>query len=281
MIDENTSENDKSSGNNRTAESIDAVTGLVKAIPIYEDLFQPAARELGKGLTVIAKSVNVVLAPLGVMVWGYERIQAQFLPKVLDKLKNTKPEDIIPPKPNIAVPTIEALRYTANDESLSYLFAGLLASSMDKNKASKAHPAFVEIIKQLTTDEAIIISIIKEKKSIPLIDIVVASDENKNGNIVYSNLSSFSFANGLEQPKQFSSYVYNLCRLGLLEIPIEYIYISPSVYKSDDYDEIIYSAPWKEMIDAMNLNENKEFHYAKKRLNITDMGRQFISVCIG
>ncbi|TAI86906.1 DUF4393 domain-containing protein [Pectobacterium versatile] len=276
MTDENTSENDKSSGNNKVAETINAVTGLTQSVPVYQDLIQPAAQELGKGLAVIAKSINVALSPLSVMVWGYEKIQDQFMPKVAEKLKNTKPEDIITPKPNVAVPAIEALRYTADDESLSDLFAGLLSSAMDKNKSSKAHPAFVEIIKQLTADEAKIITVIKDKRGIPLIDIVVFNDEINSQNIVYSNLSSFSFGRGLEQPQQFSSYVYNLCRLGLLEIPAEYIYLD-----SDVYDEIINSSFWKEVSDAVKLKENQSFHYDRKVLTITAMGKQFISVCIG
>ena len=58
MTDENTSENDKSSGNNKVAETINAVTGLTQSVPVYQDLIQPAAQELGKGLAVIAQSVN-------------------------------------------------------------------------------------------------------------------------------------------------------------------------------------------------------------------------------
>ncbi|MBN3207508.1 DUF4393 domain-containing protein [Pectobacterium brasiliense] len=275
MADENTSENDKSSGNNKVAETIKAVTGLTQSIPVYQDLIQPAAQELGKGLAVIAKSVNVALSPLSVMVWGYEKIQDQFMPKVAEKLKNTKPEDIITPKPNVAVPAIEALRYTADDESLSDLFAGLLASAMDKNKSSKAHPAFVEIIKQLTADEAKIITVIKDKRGIPLIDVVVFNHEAQSESFVYSNLSSFSFGEMLEQPQQFSSYVYNLCRLGLLEIPKEYVYLD-----SNAYDVIINSGFWKRVSSAVELKENQTFHYEKKILTVTDMGRQFISVCI-
>ncbi|POE01330.1 DUF4393 domain-containing protein [Pectobacterium odoriferum] len=276
MTDENTSENDKSSGNNKVAETINAVTGLTQSVPVYQDLIQPAAQELGKGLAVIAKSINVALSPLSVMVWGYEKIQNQFIPKVAEKLKDTKPEDIITPKPNVAVPAIEALRYTANDESLSDLFAGLLASSMDKNKADKAHPAFVEIIKQLTADEARVISIMKNKKEIPLIDVVVIDNRDHGEQVVFGNLSSFSFGMELEHSQLFSSYVYNLCRLGLLEIPTGYRYLNPSAY-----DEITNSNFWKEVSRGVPLKENHQFDYNRKILSVTDMGKQFISVCIG
>lgn len=55
--------------------TIEAVKGIVEAVPVYEDLAQPAAQELGRGLLTIAKTVNVLLAPLKVVVWGYEQFE--------------------------------------------------------------------------------------------------------------------------------------------------------------------------------------------------------------
>ena len=51
--------------------TIDAVTGLVKAIPIYQDAVQPAARQIGKSLETVSKTVNIALAPIKSLVWGY------------------------------------------------------------------------------------------------------------------------------------------------------------------------------------------------------------------
>ena len=55
------------SDENKVRDSIDAVTGLVKAVPVYSDLAQPAAKELGKGLVTVAKAVNIALAPVGAL----------------------------------------------------------------------------------------------------------------------------------------------------------------------------------------------------------------------
>lgn len=282
MNDENDSEKSNSSGNNKIAESISAVTGLVKAVPIYQDAFQPAARELGKGLAVIAKSVNVALAPLSVMVWGYEKIQEQFLPKVAEKLKDTKPEDIITPKPNLAVPAIEALRYTAHDESLSDLFAGLLASAMDKNKADKAHPSFVEIIKQLTSDEAIIIDKFGKYNSLFLVDLIISTQTDNSmifsSRVLFSNFTALNFDDDL-MLKDFSpSYINNLCRLGLTEVPE-----SLSITGSDDQYELLENHPIMEVKkkEGMHLlKEKSSFKYLRKGVRLTDFGRQFISACI-
>ena len=145
---------EESGGNTEVKGTIEAVTGLVKAVPIYEDMVQPVAKQLGKSLETVGKAINVALAPVGILVWGYDKCQDFIQTKVADRLKDVPPEDIITPKPNIAGPAIEALRYTGHEESLSDMYANLLASAMDKSTADGAHPAFVEIIKQLTPDEA-------------------------------------------------------------------------------------------------------------------------------
>ena len=37
----------------KVRDTIEAVTGLVKAVPVYEDALQPAAKELGKALGTV------------------------------------------------------------------------------------------------------------------------------------------------------------------------------------------------------------------------------------
>jgi hypothetical protein len=49
----------------------------------------------------------------------------------------------------VAGPTIEALRFAADEPTLRELYASLLATSMTSSSRNKAHPAFVDIIKQL------------------------------------------------------------------------------------------------------------------------------------
>lgn len=55
--------------------TIDAVTGLVTAIPIYQDTLQPSAKQIGKSLETVAKTVNIALGPIKALVWGYEKIE--------------------------------------------------------------------------------------------------------------------------------------------------------------------------------------------------------------
>jgi len=150
---------------------VDSVTSLIKAIPIYHDTLQPAAKQIGQSLETVTKTVNIALAPIKALVWGYERIEDFISNRVSEKLKNVPNESIITPSPQVAGPAVEALRFAGHDINLRELYANLLATSMDKNTIHKAHPAFVEIIKNLTSDEAILMECFKGQPQYPLIDI--------------------------------------------------------------------------------------------------------------
>ncbi|UUE08573.1 DUF4393 domain-containing protein [Dickeya zeae] len=278
MSDENNNENvGNTSGNNKVAETINAATGLVKAIPVYQDLAQPAAQELGKSLHTVAKLVNVALAPVSAFVWSYEKIREFVDNKVSDKLKNINPEDIISPAPNVAGPALEALKYTGCNETLSDMYACLLASAMDKNKAEVAHPAFVEIIKQLTPDEARIIKNFKMHTSLFLVNLL-ASKREGFGRTLFYNFSCLHFDGSLECPNLAPSYINNICRLGLAEIP-ELLSLSN---REQEFlcleNHSVMSSIKKEC--EKDLLDGERFRFARRGMRVTDFGKQFVSACI-
>jgi len=133
--------------------TIEAVAGLAKAVPIYQDALQPAAIEVGKALSTIVKTIHVALAPISALVWGYDQIKDFVATKVAAKLQNVPEDRISPPNPMIAGPILEALKYIGHEETLSDMYANLLATTLDSAVAANAHPAFVEVIKQLTPPE--------------------------------------------------------------------------------------------------------------------------------
>lgn len=260
---------------NQPKEIIEAVTGLVKAVPIYQDALQPAAKELGKSLEVVAKSVNVALAPLKGLVWGYDQFEKFIQTKVSERLKSVPPENIITPKINVAGPAFEALRFNNDEELLSDLYANLLASAMDKSIANGAHPAFVEIIKQLTSDEAKLMSFLSKQIVLPLISLkleVVAPGQTGNINVL-ANYSLHGEKAGCELPELTSAYIDNLCRLGLIEIPPTMSYTNKHVYSE------IENSPEIKKRTSATLSGGK-FKIEHKMLQITSLGKQFIKICL-
>jgi len=134
------------------------VLGINKVVPeIYGDLLKPAAQELGTGLVILAKAVKAALFPIEGMVWGYENIRTYVSLKVTQRLAKTKPENIQPPPRYVAGPVLLNLRFVGKVPNLQEMYANLLAASMDKTTVQQTHPAFVSVIQQLSSDEAVIL----------------------------------------------------------------------------------------------------------------------------
>lgn len=261
-----------------TTDVIHAVAAVAKEVPIYPDMVQPAAQELGKGLLTVAKTVNLALAPLAGVVWGFEKIKEKFFPKVEERLRNVSPENIITPQISVAGPIVEALRFAGSEEALSDLYANLLATSMDKTTATTAHPAFTEIIKQLTPDEAKIIKCFTSKEPMPLIDIQKFSKSDKaTGGFVfkYINHSNLGRIAGCEHIDLVPAYIDNLVRLGLAEIPSGQCYESDEIYKSLENSQLAITV--KAEIES---NPAQECQFDRKFLAVTSLGRQFAKVCV-
>jgi len=252
--------------------TIDAVTGLVKAIPIYHDTLQPAAKQIGQSLETVTKTVNIALAPIKVLVWGYEKIEDFISKKVSEKLKNVPEGNITSPPPQVAGPAIEALRYTGHDESLRDLYANLLATAMDKTTIHKAHPAYVEIIKSMISDEAILMKAFVIKDTYPLIDLHSKFKERSKGySVVFSNFSHLHRTVTLKRPDLIPMYLNNLCRLGILEIPSGIYMTAVDVYDSIEND--VELDKLKEAI--LNLSD-REIAFERKMLTLTSFGKQFV-----
>ena len=100
------------SDENKIRDAADAVKGIAEAVPIYQDAVQPAAKEIGTALQTVAKTIHIALAPVSALVWGFDQIKDFVSTKVAEKLKDVPPENIATPKPNVAGPALEALKYT-------------------------------------------------------------------------------------------------------------------------------------------------------------------------
>ncbi|EMX2781980.1 DUF4393 domain-containing protein [Klebsiella variicola] len=268
---------EEESKNSQVTDVANAVAAVAKEIPIYQDALQPAAQEIGKALGTVAKLVNVALAPVSALVWGYDQIREFTATKVAEKLKGVSPEKIITPPPNVAGPAIEALRYTGYEESLSEMYATLLATAMNKDTVQKAHPAFVDIIKQLTPDEAKIVrDFAASTNTNPLISIRASQpneDISKGFQVVLRNFSQIGQRAGCEFIDLVPAYLDNLVRMGLCGIPSDQVYID-----SELYDPLINHPEVISKIEEMEKN-NREASILKGIVSITDFGRQFALAC--
>lgn len=254
--------------------TIDAVTGLVNAVPIYQDVLQPSAQQIGKSLETVSKTVNIALAPIKLLVWGYERIEEYLSQSISEKLKDIPPEKIISPSPQIAGPAIEALRYAGHEEELRELYSALIATAMNADTSPNAHPSFIDVIRSLSSDEAILLKLFKDGKMYPLVDINIGQKGEIGYSVLQSNFSELDSLINLKYPNFIPSYLDNLCRLGLLKIPQDISITDNSKYISLE-ENATPLASQKDILDKGNL----EIRFLRKLVTTTNFGNIFIN-CI-
>ncbi len=191
--------------------------GLKNLAPqIYKDLLQPAAQEVGRSLVTVAKSVTIAISPLAATVWGFEKIREWLSTTLTAKLAKKNPGRIQTPPLNIAGPVLMNLPFAEEEPDLKEMYANLLATAMDKDHSSLAHPSFVYVIQQLSADEATLIKYVAENSK----EIVFVSEElsdAKHGDLLseskFAQYESLCRDAGVQYVDLASSYVENLLRL--------------------------------------------------------------------
>jgi hypothetical protein len=189
------------------------IEGLAKQIPVqevYSDLAAPATKEVGKLLSEIVKVLSLALAPIQFLAALKDRYD-----RFLDRAVRQIPEERrITPAPQILGPVLEAIRYEPEFTPIDEMFNQLLSSSMDSERVDNAHPAFIEIIKQLSSDEAVLLTSVAKGPSRwhyrALLDV-------KNSRFLgQETLLDERPMSQLIKPQNFELYMLHLGNLGLV-----------------------------------------------------------------
>lgn len=164
-----------------------------------------------------AKVVAGSISGLSNGVWNWVDIEDYTVRAVQDTLarRRTPTADITQPRMDVAVPAIEAMRYSP----LKQQIAGLIATSMDRTRAADVHPSFIEMLKQLTEDEvAIIAALPAHGLVLPMLHINYVIDRNR---IVtaHRNVVAKALAAVCSQKSSLPQYIDNLMRMNIVETP--------------------------------------------------------------
>ncbi|MGN5098250.1 DUF4393 domain-containing protein [Aeromonas veronii] len=267
------------SDENKIRDTADAIKGIVEAIPVYQDILQPAAKEIGTALQTVAKTVHIALAPVSALVWGYDQIKEFVSTRITEKLKDVPPENIISPKLNVAGPALELLKYTGHDKFLREMYANLVAASMNVITTNEAHPAFVDIIKQLTPDEARILKLFTTQSTFPLLDVnklVTVHGHSGTGHIrMLHNFSLIGIKANCERPNDAPIYIDNLCRLGLAEV-----LSGIKLFSSKLYEELESSDEINQIKLTHRETSPDSIQIVRGGIKLTEFGNRFCKICI-
>ena len=239
---------------------------------MYDDAVHPAASEAGKFAGRIPRLINAALAPLDCWILEREHHIEKTKQLLEENLKNKNPEKIVTPEPYVAVPAIQAISYAMNSDELRTLYANLLAKSIYLDTKDSVHPAFTEIIKNLSpVDCSVFNSIMKTNyQEIACYEMRVGTIGNTSYHVAFQYITPFTF----DSLYSIASSIDNLSRCNL---------INPSDFRFDDdsyYLKIRETQPFKDIVSLYSNNpNNQELRPCKKSIKSTNLGRRFYNIC--
>ena len=118
---------------------------------IYKDLGHPALSQVGNAVGSLIRLVALPITFLGLTAEELEKKYAKFIQKTLEKVPEKKRID---PKAVVAAPLLDHVKFVFDEENLSEMFSNLLANAMMENVDAMVHPAFAEMLKQLSPLDA-------------------------------------------------------------------------------------------------------------------------------
>lgn len=192
---------------------------------------------------------------------------------IADKVSKIPEENLKEPSMSIVGPALEASKYYIDKEILREMFAKVVSASMDKEKSDSIHHSFVEIIKQLSPEDAQNLYIFKKNPNRGIVNFISESLDKSEYNIIQSNVF-IGDLNDIVTGTENATSVTNLERLGLVSISYDENYTDKRHYAP--YNESTYFATMTEV----HKSTNRIFSIKEGTIRLSPLGKSFIKVCI-
>jgi hypothetical protein len=174
-----------------------------------------------------------------------------------------------------------------NTPTVRERYLNLLAASMDRGRADRVHPAFLEVLRQMTADEVRIVSLFQHDGPYP---VVTVQARHKFGGAVGTELRNFSLLGelgGCEHPERAPLYIDNLCRLGVAELRPARVSDDTRVFRAVEEHANVKAALARiagraHPASSQDVADGADTIVAdlqRKGLYITAFGRQFYEAC--
>ncbi len=247
------------------------VPGLLKEI--YGDLAKPGVTQAGKALSTVIGLANTILLPFH---WANERTRLAVennLEKYRKRLEAVPEEEITPVRPEIGVPILEKLCYVT-DEELSDLYVNLLAKASCVDTAQFAHPSFVNIINNLSPDEAVLLKEMHRRDALAFLTARLLIKDAAGWLVVGDLLTGVEKQIHLSFSGNIIAYFSNFEGLGLIAIRRDDFLSDRSLYR--DLETL-----YRPTFTPANYDPEKDIlNFQTGFMDITPFGELFMTACL-
>jgi hypothetical protein len=259
----------------KTQEGVGIVVEILRAAG-DDPKVKEAASNLGTTAVTLTKAINNVLIPLAAINFAFDKAKTYFSERfpndLAEKAAGIPAENIVEPKASIAGPALQGLAFTHEESELKDMYLSLLATAIDDRVAGNAHPAFVEIIRQLSGEEAELIKpALRAQSPIPIVQLRSKLVNGTSYNTVMRHLLDLhdSETQSPIQNNRLPAMIDNWVRLGLVEVLYDTYLTAEGRYS--------WAEQRPEFVElSEKLNSNERILEAKRGIiSRTELGKQF------
>lgn len=245
-----------------------------KAIYVVDESTKETRKEIDK---TTAKGVNKLAqlfwaSPIGRKADIYIAERPYKMEKELKRMQakydRIPAEYQVEPSSYIALKGVNELNYALEEEHLKEMFENILISDMDSRKKSKVLPAYLEIVKQLSKDDAKLLKFIKDNRLSQ--EAIIKLKINSSPGFLYPSNDIF-----LITPNGYSLIpciiIDNLSRLKIIETDF-FTYKTDENLYLDVFEKLKSEDPFTGLSNKLG--------YSKGLLKVTDFGKNFIDICL-
>ena len=185
-------------------------------------------------------------------------------------LKDLKDKEIVESERNILIPSIEGILLNEKETPLHEMFYNLLKSSIDKNTSNLVHPAFTQILKQMSSQEARgLLDVSNNYEIYRIYDAYCLNDYrinqidiiNKNNRkIIYKNNANLNYSYIFDRLKSLNLIYFEDSTINMPKLDVcinEYNYIVHDRVKLTSFGEyfikVCYNDKCKELLEIIDI----------------------------
>ena len=241
---------------------------IARDTPAFRDAAKSFAVRQAIKEAVLLKIVRPLAKWAGVPT---EYFEADFATELAAKMEGVPEEEVTTPPTVIAVPAIEGLAFSLDEPALKEMYLSLLASASDRRSTGKVHPAFAEIIRQLSSDEVPFPNSCLKAAQLPVVSIKAVGPDNPEGDfsIIQPHLLNWSRSGEALVSPDVPAYIDNWVRLGLVELDYGLR------FTNDEQYAWVKSRPeFQDHRDRLH-SDTMRVEYRKGVLQVTSFGARF------
>ena len=240
---------------------------------VVEDLIRPTSKTIGDNIGCF---VDGIIGWLGYCGEKQKIKRTAYLDdykkQIAQNIVSIPTSKLSEPPTRILGPIIEASKYSLEEDIFRKMFAQLIASSCNMDYAKSIHPAFPEIIQQLSSLDAQLLHMFIQKETFPCVELFEKHIDGKLTPYLPTLIDfgkcphNFTHENELH----FTESLDNLNRLGLILKNKEIIELG--------YDYNIFKSHW--FYTAISApSQTKQIQMKEYRIELTSFGRAFTKCC--